>query len=185
MLRTTVVDGELCSPTVGVFVSSVPEGTILHAGQVYGRLLRLNRWHLLKVPAEADGFETERIRSSFSEVEYGTSLIRIGRRSGRRRSAVKAAVKTMISSGKTITAELDGTLYHRPAPNERPYAAEGTWVRANDKLALVEVMKTFTQVRAPFSGILKKWLVRDGAPIKQGTPLFVIEPDPIPRSHAS
>lgn len=184
MLRAIVKNGSICSTTVGLFVPNLSLGSLLHRGQVFGKILRLGRWHDLVVPPDADGFEVEKLIPPYSTIEHGTSLIKIRRRTGHKRAVVKAAVKTMISSGHTITAELDGTFYRKPAPDAPAYVGEGMRVAANQTIALVEVMKTFSFIKAPFSGILKRWLVNDGEAIKQGMPLFVIEPDPVSR-HAS
>jgi len=176
-----VRDDVICATTVGVFVPSLVPGTPLFAGLRFGRLRRLGRWHDLTIPAGVDGY-ADRPAAAYSSVEYGSPLLRIRRRRGKRRAKVKAAVKSMIHSGRTVRAEMEGTLYQRPSPADRPFASEGSRVRAHDTIAIVEVMKTFTRVRAPFSGVLKRWLVHDGASVLLGMPLAIIEPDPPPAS---
>ncbi len=176
MLRVMVRDDVICSTTVGIFVPTLVPGTPLHAGLTFGRLLRLGRWYDLHIPPGTDGYADQPL-GRYSPVEYGTALMRIRRRTGRKRAKVKAAVKSMIHSGRTVRAELDGTLYHRPAPDAQPFATEGGRVSAHDTIAVVEVMKTFTRIRAPFSGVLERWLVRDGGNVYQGMPLAVIRPD--------
>lgn len=176
MLRVMVRDHVICATTVGVFVPILVPGTPLHAGLTFGRLLRLGRWYDLRIPPGIDGFADQPLER-YSAVEYGTALMRVKRRSGRKRAKVKAAVKSMIHSGRTVRAELDGTLYHRPAPDAQPFVSVGSRVHAHDTIALVEVMKTFTRIRAPISGVLERWLVRDGSNVFQGMPLVVIKPD--------
>jgi acetyl-CoA carboxylase biotin carboxyl carrier protein len=176
VLRVMVRDDVICSTTVGIFVPTLVPGTPLHAGLTFGRLLRLGRWYDLHIPPGTDGYADQPL-GRYSPVEYGTALMRIRRRTGRKRAKVKAAVKSMIHSGRTVRAELDGTLYHRPAPDAQPFATEGGRVSAHDTIAVVEVMKTFTRIRAPFSGVLERWLVRDGGNVYQGMPLAVIRPD--------
>ncbi len=176
MLRVMVRDDVICATTVGVFVPTLVPGTPLHPGLVFGRLQRLGRWYDLRIPPGVDGFADQPL-GRYSPVEYGTALMRVRRRHGRKRAKVKAAVRSMIHSGRTVKAELDGTLYHRPGPDAVPFVKEGSRVRAQDTIALVEVMKTFTRIRAPISGVLERWLVRDGANVYQGMPLVVIRPD--------
>jgi len=166
----------ICSTTVGLFVPTLVPGTPLHAGLCFGRVLRLGRWHDLLIPQGVDGFADQPLER-WTAIEYGTPLMRVRRRRGRKRAKVKAAVKSMIHGGRTIRAELEGTLYHRPAPGAQPFVPEGTRVSRHETIAVVEVMKTFTRIRAPISGVLKRWLVHDGGAILQGTPLAVIEPD--------
>ncbi len=179
MLRVMVRDDVICATTVGIFVPTLVPGTPLHPGLTFGRLQRLGRWYELRVPPGIDGFADQPL-ARYSPVEYGTALMRVRRRTGRKRAKVKAAVKSMIHSGRTVRAELDGTLYHRPAPGERPFVAVGSRVNAHDTIAVVEVMKTFTRIRAPFSGVLERWLVRDGSNVYQGMPLAVIKPEGAP-----
>ncbi len=176
MLRVMVRDDVICATTVGLFVPTLVPGTPLTPGMVFGRLQRLGRWHDLRVPRGVDGFADQPLER-YSTVEYGTALMRVKRRTGRKRAKVKAAVKSMIHGGRTVRAEIEGTLYHRPAPGAQPFVREGATVQANDTIALVEVMKTFTRIRAPFSGVLERWLVRDGGNVYQGMPLAVIKPD--------
>ena len=176
MVRVMVRDDVICATTVGLFVPTLVPGTPLQPGLTFGRLLRLGRWYDLRVPQGVDGYADQPL-ARYSPVEYGTALMRVRRRTGRKRAKVKAAVKSIIHSGRTVRAELDGTLYHRPAPDTLPFVAVGARVRAHETIALVEVMKTFTRIRAPFSGVLEHWLVRDGSNVYQGMPLVVIKPD--------
>jgi biotin carboxyl carrier protein len=167
----------ICATTVGTFVPTLVSGTPLFPGLCFGRLQRLGRWHDLLVPPGIDGY-AEQPLPRFSPVEHGTPLLRVRPRSGRRREKVKAAVKSMIHGGRAVRAELEGTLYHRPAPGAQPFVAEGSHVSAEDTIAVVEVMKTFTRIRAPFPGILRRWLVHDGGTVLLGTPLVIIDPEP-------
>ncbi|MCP4809826.1 MAG: hypothetical protein GY913_25410 [Proteobacteria bacterium] len=64
-----------------------------------------------------------------------------------------------------------GTIYHRPAPGEPAFAEPGQPVKARQTLALIEVMKTFTQIQAPRAGVLARWGVGDGEAIDGDTPV--------------
>jgi pyruvate/2-oxoglutarate dehydrogenase complex dihydrolipoamide acyltransferase (E2) component len=58
------------------------------------------------------------------------------------------------------------------------FVAEGTHFKQGDPLYIVEVMKMFNKVYAPFAGTIDKVLVdTDGVIIKKGQPLFKIVPD--------
>lgn len=177
MVRVMVRDDMICSTTVGTFVPTLVSGTPLFPGLCFGRLQRLGRWHDLLVPPGVDGYADQPL-PRFSPVEHGTPLLRVRPRSGRRREKVKAAVKSMLHGGRTVRAELEGTLYHRPAPGAQPFVPEGGRVSAQDTIAVVEVMKTFTRIRAPFPGILRRWLVHDGGTVLHGTAMVIIDPEP-------
>lgn len=51
-----------------------------------------------------------------------------------------------------IQSPLPGTFYHRPSPDEAPYKAAGDAVAVGDVIGLVEVMKTFIEVKAEAAG---------------------------------
>ena len=59
-----------------------------------------------------------------------------------------------------------------------PFVNEGDHFEAGQPLYIVEVMKMFNKVNAPFSGTVDKVLIdEDGTIIKKGQPLFKITPD--------
>jgi acetyl-CoA carboxylase biotin carboxyl carrier protein len=62
-------------------------------------------------------------------------------------------------------------------PGTHPFAPEGSRVSAQDIIAVVEVMKTFTPIRAPFSGTIRRWLAADGEGVEPGADLVLVEPE--------
>ena len=51
----------------------------------------------------------------------------------------------------------------------------GDIVKEGDVLCLIEAMKTFNQIKAPFGGIIREILVESGSAVEFDEPLFVIE----------
>jgi acetyl/propionyl-CoA carboxylase alpha subunit len=78
-----------------------------------------------------------------------------------------------------IVAPTGGTFYAREAPHLPPLVEEGQHFEAGQPLFVIEVMKMFNKVLAPFSGTIVKNLMegRDGSVVKKGEPIFRIEPD--------
>jgi biotin carboxyl carrier protein len=77
-----------------------------------------------------------------------------------------------------ILAQSGGMFYSREAPEMDPYVTEGDHIDEGEPLYIVEVMKMFNKVYAPFSGTVAKVLIdSDGLIIKKGQPLFLINPD--------
>jgi len=77
-----------------------------------------------------------------------------------------------------ILASSGGMYYSCEAPGMPPFIQEGEHFEAGQTLYIVEVMKMFNKVIAPFSGtIAKVQNVKDGEIIKKGQPLFKIVPD--------
>ncbi len=71
----------------------------------------------------------------------------------------------------TITAPVLGVFYRRNGPDQPVFASEGEPVEAGQLLGLIEVMKTYHEVRAPQAGMLKRFLVNDGQLVEYGQPV--------------
>jgi acetyl/propionyl-CoA carboxylase alpha subunit len=77
-----------------------------------------------------------------------------------------------------ILAESGGMFYSRETPAHEPYVRAGDHFDAGDPLYIVEVMKMFNKVYAPFAGTVDEVLVEDdGVIISKGQPLYKITPD--------
>ncbi len=68
----------------------------------------------------------------------------------------------------TVTAPVLGVFYRRNGPGLPPLADEGLPVEEGQVLGLIEVMKTYHEVRAPRSGALLRFLVDDGQFVEYG-----------------
>jgi len=75
-----------------------------------------------------------------------------------------------------VKAPIVGTFYRRPAPDAEPFVKEGDRVEKGQVLCIIEAMKLFNEIESEVSGIVRKILVEDGAPVEYGQPLFLIEP---------
>ena len=78
-----------------------------------------------------------------------------------------------------IVSPMGGTFYSREAPHLPPLVEEGQHFEAGQPLFVIEVMKMFNKVLAPFAGTVTKCLMadRDGSVVKKGERIFAIEPD--------
>jgi acetyl-CoA carboxylase biotin carboxyl carrier protein len=76
---------------------------------------------------------------------------------------------------KEILSPLPGTFYRRPAPDKPFYKEAGDAVAAGDALGLVEVMKTFYEVKAEDAGKLIRFLVENEDAVQAGQLLAEIE----------
>lgn len=92
----------------------------------------------------------------------------------------KVLVPPPVAKSDEILAESGGMFYSRETPEHEPYVAEGSHFEEGDPLYIVEVMKMFNKVYAPFSGTIEQVLVdEDGIIISKGQPLFKITPDEV------
>ncbi|HVP66004.1 MAG TPA: biotin/lipoyl-containing protein [Anaeromyxobacteraceae bacterium] len=78
-----------------------------------------------------------------------------------------------------IVAVCGGMYYGQEAPGRPRFVAEGMHFEKGQPLYIVEVMKMFNTVRAPFSGTVDKILIQggEGTIVQKGQPLFKITPD--------
>ena len=90
----------------------------------------------------------------------------------------KVLVPPPAAKSDEILAVSGGMFYPREAPGMQPFVEEGSHFNEGDPLYIVEVMKMFNKVNAPFSGTIVNVLApADGAIIKKGEPLFKVVPD--------
>jgi biotin carboxyl carrier protein len=76
---------------------------------------------------------------------------------------------------KQILSPLPGTFYRRPSPDKPPYKEEGDPVALGDAVGLVEVMKTFYEVKADVAGMVARFLVGNEDAVQAGQALAEIE----------
>ncbi len=81
-----------------------------------------------------------------------------------------------------IVAVSGGMFYAQEAPDRPPLVVKGAHFNAGDPLYVIEVMKMFNRVVAPFSGTLDEVLITggEGTIVQKGQPLFRVTPDEAP-----
>ncbi len=75
----------------------------------------------------------------------------------------------------TIKAQMPGTFYRRPDPDSDVYVEEGAEVSAGDTVGLIEVMKSFHEVKVEEDGTVSKFLVEDEDAVDAGQDLVELE----------
>ncbi|MEJ7841256.1 MAG: acetyl-CoA carboxylase [Rubrobacter sp.] len=76
---------------------------------------------------------------------------------------------------KTVRAQMPGTFYRRPDPESDFYVEEGDSVSAGDTVGLIEVMKSFHEVKAEEDGTVSKFLVENESAVDAGQELMEME----------
>ncbi|MFM8747855.1 MAG: acetyl-CoA carboxylase [Aestuariivirga sp.] len=69
-----------------------------------------------------------------------------------------------------LLSPLPGTFYRRPSPDKPPYKNDGDKVAKGDVVGLIEVMKSFTEVKADAAGKIK-FIAENEEPVMAGQPL--------------
>ncbi len=90
----------------------------------------------------------------------------------------KVIVPPPVNKADEIVAVSGGMYYAQEAPGIPPFVAKGQHFDVGDPLYIIEVMKMFNKVYAPFAGTIDEILIdTDGTIVHKGQPLFKITPD--------
>jgi len=81
----------------------------------------------------------------------------------------------VINDENIVKSPMVGVSYLSADPNSPPYVKIGQHVKAGDTLLLIEAMKTFNEIKAPRSGIIKKIVVLNSQPVEFGDILIIFE----------
>ena len=84
------------------------------------------------------------------------------------------AVET-INEENIVKSPMVGVAYLSADPNSPPYVKVGQHVKAGDILLLIEAMKTFNEIKAPKSGVIKKIVALNSQPVEFGDHLIIFE----------
>lgn len=83
-----------------------------------------------------------------------------------------------VAKSNEILAASGGMFYSREAPGMDTFVQKGSHFNEGDPLYIIEVMKMFNKIYAPFAGTIDEVLVEeDGVIIKKGQPIFKLTPD--------
>jgi acetyl-CoA carboxylase biotin carboxyl carrier protein len=72
---------------------------------------------------------------------------------------------------KEIRSPLPGTFYRRPGPDQPPFVEDGATVAVGTVIGLIEVMKTFHEVKAEAAGANIRFHVENEDPVMAGAVL--------------
>lgn len=70
-----------------------------------------------------------------------------------------------------LLSPLPGTFYRKPSPDAPAYKNVGDAVAVGDVIGLIEVMKSFNEVKAEQAGTITAFLADDEEPVMAGQPL--------------
>ena len=80
-----------------------------------------------------------------------------------------------VKTENIVKSPMVGVAYLSADPNSPPYVKVGQHVKQGDTLLLIEAMKTFNEVKAPKSGVIKKIEVLNSQPVEFGDDLIFFE----------
>ena len=76
---------------------------------------------------------------------------------------------------ETIKSPMPGTFYRRPDPESDPFVNEGDEISSGDTIGLIEVMKSFHEIKAEGAGTVSRFLIEDEDPVGAGQDLVELE----------
>lgn len=74
-----------------------------------------------------------------------------------------------------ILSPLPGIFYRKPSPDKPDYKSDGDAVTGDDTIGLVEVMKSFNEVKAGAAGKLVRFLIENEDAVMAGQPIAEID----------
>ena len=80
-----------------------------------------------------------------------------------------------IKEENIVKSHMVGVAYLSADPDSPAYVKVGQHVKAGDTLLLIEAMKTFNEIKAPKSGVIKKIIVLNSQPVEFGDHLLIFE----------
>lgn len=84
-------------------------------------------------------------------------------------------IKEKLNDENIVKSPMVGVAYLSADPKSPVYIKVGQHVKAGDILILIEAMKTFNEVKAPKSGVIKKIVALNSQPVEYGDILVIFE----------
>lgn len=115
-------------------------------------------------------------------LEWDDSLIHLERQSSGGEgvfhpSVPVAPAQAASPPGKPVEAPMSGMFYRAPSPNDPPYVEEGNRVQVGQTIGLIEAMKVFNEIPAPFAGVVTRIVAQNATFIQAGEILMYIQTD--------
>jgi len=78
-------------------------------------------------------------------------------------------------AGPSVNAPLNGTFYSSPGPGKPEFVKEGDEVAEGATVCIVEAMKLFNPIKAPYKCKIVKLLLEHGKAVKKDEPMISIQ----------
>jgi acetyl-CoA carboxylase biotin carboxyl carrier protein len=141
----------------------------------------LNNISLIKKELKLKGITTVKIKKGNYEIELSSSNsntpinISPSSKNEDKSSSKKELEQTTEKAENIIKSPMVGVAYLSADPSSPSYVKVGQHIKQGDILLLIEAMKTFNEVKAPRSGIIKKIIVLNSQPVEFGDDLIIFE----------
>ncbi len=126
---------------------------------------------LSKVKIKKGNYEIE---ISSEKLDFSNTANHIIEEKSKKKSENKNTIEET-NQENIVKSPMVGVAYLSADPNSPPYVKVGQHVKAGDTLLIIEAMKTFNEIKAPKSGVIKKILTLNSQPVEYGDNLIVFE----------
>ena len=110
-----------------------------------------------------------------SESSSVTPLVSKKTPSSNMESAEEKIINEEIKEENIVKSPMVGVAYLSADPDSPAYVKVGQHVKAGDTLLLIEAMKTFNEIKAPKSGVIKQIIALNSQPVEFGDHLLIFE----------
>ena len=135
--------------------------------------------NLLKKELKLKGVSTIKIKKGNYEIEISSKSKdddkNIKQLDSKLSVASEKEEKEEVNLENIVKSPMVGVAYLSPEPSAAAYIKEGQHVKQGDILLLIEAMKTFNEIKAPKSGVIKKIIVLNSQPVEFGDHLIIFE----------
>ena len=80
-----------------------------------------------------------------------------------------------VNKDNIVTSPMVGIVFLSPEPSKPAYIKEGQHVKQGETIMLIEAMKTFNEIKAPKTGVIKKIIALNSKPVEFGETLVILE----------
>ena len=136
---------------------------------------------LIKKEFKLKNITTVKIKKGTYEIElsssYAQSPLNISSSIKNEDSVSQKKENKKIDEGleNMIKSPMVGVAYLSADPASPPYIKKGQHIKEGETLLLIEAMKTFNEVKAPRTGVVKKIIILNSQPVEFGEDLLILE----------
>ena len=122
-----------------------------------------------------------RIKKGDYEIEISSESLNIQRpisevsKKNSKKTSEINSVAEEVKEENIIKSPMVGVAYLSADPDSSAYVKIGQHVKAGDTVLIIEAMKTFNEIKAPKSGVIKKILALNSQPVEYGDHLIIFE----------
>ena len=137
--------------------------------------------NLLKKELKIKGVQTVKIKKGNYEIEINSEPKNVSSNIHKidQKDTIKNPEESIASDNineeNIVKSPMVGVAYLSADPKSPPYIKVGQHVKAGDILLLIEAMKTFNEIKAPKSGVIKKIVALNSQPVEYGDNLIIFE----------